>query len=170
MSTTEILPIPPTAMLKAVHDKMKEMFVRYNSLGPEAGWAKQALFHVIQDVLRNHMEIEEALFYPAVQGMKSDLAISVALKALKDHQQVRTLLEELKALSVENKPLDPKMGELQQCVFTHLQLEEGEIFPHARSMPPEALWKLSAEMEKLRDRLRGSSGSLDGPSEEQRPF
>jgi iron-sulfur cluster repair protein YtfE (RIC family) len=157
MTTTEILPIPPTATLKAVHDRMKELFARYNTLGPEAGWAKTGLYQVIQEVLHRHMEIEETLFYPTVQGIASGPAIAVVLKALKDHQQAKALLEELKVLSSENKPLDSKMSELQECVVTHLQLEEGEIFPHARSMPPEALSKLSAEMEKLRERLRGNS-------------
>jgi hemerythrin superfamily protein len=109
---------------------------------------------VIQEVLLVHLEIEETLFYPAVQDMKKELAMRAVLKALKDHQQVRTLLEELKALSSENRSLDPKMGELQHCVLSHLELEEAEIFPHARSLPTEVLWRHSAAMEKLRDRLR----------------
>ena len=125
---------------------------------------------MIQDVLHIHMEIEDTVFYPAVQSTKSDLAISVVSKAFKEHQQMKALLDELNALSAENKSLDAKMADLQQCVFSHFQLEEGEIFPSARSMPPEALRNLSAEMEKLRDRLRGSSGNLERPPGEPRPF
>jgi hemerythrin superfamily protein len=154
MNTTHILPIPPTAMLREVHDRIRELFTKYTVLGPDASWAKNGLFQVIQEVLLAHMEIEESLFYPLVQGQKSDLSVSVAMRALKDHQQVKDLLEALRRLSTENKALDPKMGELQECVFSHLTLEEGDVFPHARAMSPEALGKLSGEMEKLRDRLR----------------
>jgi hemerythrin superfamily protein len=154
MTSTQILPIPPTALLREVHDKIRGLFARYTTLAPDAGWAKNALFQVIQEVLLAHMEIEESLFYPLVQVMKSDLSSSVVMKALKDHQQVKDLLEDLRRLSTGNKALDPKMGELQECVFSHLSLEEGDVFPHVRAMSPEALGKLSVGMEKLRDRLR----------------
>ena len=45
------------------------------------------------------------------------------------------------------------MEELQKCVFAHLQVEEVEIFPQARLLPPETLQELAAAMEKLLDRL-----------------
>jgi hypothetical protein len=170
MSDTQILPNPPTAMLKAVHERMKELFARYDTLGPEAGWAKKGLYHVLEELLHIHMEIEEVLFYPAVESMKSELAISVVLRALKVHRQLKALLEELKALSLESKSLDSKMAELQACVLPHLLMEEREIFPHARAMPLETLHELSGEMEKLRVRLRESRGILGRLPGDQNPY
>jgi hemerythrin-like domain-containing protein len=155
MSTTQILPDPPTAMLKAVHGEIKELFAAYNSLRPEERTARKAVVQDLQELLRVHLQIEEALFYPAVQNMQSDLAIKVVMKALQDHRAIKGLLEELKALSLENQSLDLKMGELQECLFAHLQVEEAEIFLHARALPPETLGELGSEMEKLRDRLLG---------------
>jgi len=145
---------------------MKELFAGYNTLGPTEGRAKKGLFREIQEGLRIHLEIEEVLFYPAVESMKADLAISVVLKALQAHQKVKALLVELRALSSENKSLDAKMDDLQETVLSHLQAEETEIFPHARALPPETLRDLSAEMERLQNRLREDPGSPERPPEE----
>lgn len=156
MSDTQVLFDPPTALLKAVHDRMKELFDRYAALGPGSSWSKKGLFHVIRDILLAHMEIEEALFYPAIQAMSSDLAINSVMRALRDHEHLKALLEELAVLGAEEESLDAKVGDLERILFSHLQLEESEIFPHARMMPPELLRKLSIEMEKLREGLRKS--------------
>jgi len=161
MSNTHILPVPPTAMLKAVHNQMKELFARYAAMAPEETSAKKALFQELQEVFRIHLQIEEVLFYPAVQAMKAELAISTVLKALQARQRVKALLEELKALSAENKSLDGKMDELQHCVLAHLQVEELDIFPYARALPLETLRELSLEMEMLRDRLLKNGYGLE---------
>lgn len=154
MSDTQILPNPPTAMLKAVHNQIKELFARYGALGPEEWQAKRGIFHELQDGLRIHLEIEEVLFYPAVQSMKAALAINVVMKALQAHRKVKDILVELRALDSANQSLDDRMETLEECVLLHLQAEEKEIFPHARLLPAETLRELSAEMERLRDRLR----------------
>ena len=163
MSDTQILPNPPTAILKAAHLQMKELFARYNALRAEDRRAKKLLFHEIQEGLQIHLEIEEVLFYPAVQSMKADLAIRVVLKALQDHHKVKAFLGELGALDSENKSLDAKMSELQHCVLAHLEMEERDIFPQARVLTPETLQELSAEMETLRDRLLEDRRNLEPP-------
>lgn len=166
MTDTQILPNPPTAMLKVVHNQLKELFVRYHALGAEERSAKERLFQEIEELLGTHLEIEEILFYPAVQSMKMDLAINVVLRALQDHRKVKVLVEELRTLRAKHQSLDAKLAELQQCVLVHLEMEEGEIFPHARALPPEILQELSAEMEKLRDRLQEKRNSSKLPPEE----
>lgn len=158
MNETQIFPIPPTAMLKAVHIRMKELFAQYNGLGAEEWGAKRGVFHEIQEGLRIHLEIEEVLFYPAVQGMEADLAVSVVLKAIQAHRQVKTLLEELKALDSIDGSLDVTMADLQRCVLAHLEVEETDIFPHARALPVETQSELSHEMERHQDRLRKNPG------------
>ena len=158
MNETQIFPLPPTAMLKAVHLQMKDLFAQYNGLGAEEGEAKRGVFHEIQEGLRIHLEIEEVLFYPAVQGMQADLAVSVVLKAVQAHRQVKALLEQLRALDSIDGSLDVTMADLQRCVLSHLEVEETEIFPHARALPVETQRELSLEMEKLQDRLRKNPG------------
>jgi hemerythrin superfamily protein len=170
MSTTQILPTPPTAMLKAVHEEVKQLFARYDALGLNESRAKKEISQKIQELLEIHLEIEEVLFYPAIESIKADLAISIVLKALQAHRQVRALLVELRTLSSGNESLDAKMEDLEHCVLSHLHAEETEIFPHARILPPETLQELGTEMEKLRDRLRMKRGSPERPPETQNPF
>ncbi len=140
MTDTQILPEPPTARLKAVPQQIRELFGRYAALGPQEVPARKAVLREIQDLLRIHLEIEELVFYPAVQSMKADLAIGVVLKALQDHRKVKSLLDQLR-----------------ERVLTHLHVEEREIF--ARLLPPETLRELS--IEKLRDRLLGNQGDTE---------
>jgi hypothetical protein len=168
--TTDLLPIPPPAMLKAVHRQMKELFVRYDALGLHESQTKRALFREIEEGLGDQLQIEEVLFYPAVESMKSSLAIDVVLKALRAHRQVKALLVEMRVLIGENESLDGKMDELQLCVLAHLREEEMEIFPHARALPPEILLDLGIAMGKLRERLRDKRGTLEGRATTPDPF
>jgi iron-sulfur cluster repair protein YtfE (RIC family) len=159
MGDTQILPTPPTAILKAAHEQMKELFARYESLSLGVSRAKQGIFHELQEVLRIHLEIEEILFYPAVEGTRSMLAIDVVLKALQAHRHIRELLAELRTQCSGNLSLDAKMDELRKSVLPHVREEEAIIFPYVRLLPREALLDLGGKMRGLQDRLKGNGGN-----------
>lgn len=155
MSDTQILPTPPTALLKAAHAQVRELFVRYAVLGAGEERAKRELFMEIQQALFLHLKVEEVLFYPAVRTLSDELAILVVLRTLQEHLKVKDLLDELLALSSEHGPLDLKMAVLRDGVLEHFRLEEEQVFPCAKNLSEQEQRALSRDMERLRVRLLG---------------
>jgi iron-sulfur cluster repair protein YtfE (RIC family) len=141
-------------MFKAAHFQVRGLLARFDALGPEDGWTKNRLFTKIRQELDLQLKVEEVLSYPAVRKLDVESAQRVVRKALQDHDEIKSLLKELTELSAGNKSLDMKMNALRRCVLHHIELEESQVFPLLRTLPPETLQELSDEMEGLRDGLR----------------
>ena len=71
MSDTQILAPPPTALLKQAHDHVRDLFARFEGL-PDA--ERPEATRAIVEALQTHINIEEALFYPALLGWESESA------------------------------------------------------------------------------------------------
>ncbi len=137
MSDTQILAPPPTALLMAAHQRVRELLARYERLGPEQ---RPGAFREIRETLEIHLNVEEALFYPALLGWESESARRVVDKALEDHRRMKELLE------AGAEAID----DLRRFVHEHFDLEEDRVFPRARLLPYENQWELSRDMERLR--------------------
>jgi iron-sulfur cluster repair protein YtfE (RIC family) len=115
---------------------------------------KQNLFEQIQDELDVHAAIEEQIFYPAVQEGRSAEAKDMVLEALEEHKVVKTLLEEIAALTPADDEFDAKMKVLQENVEHHVDEEEKEMFPEAKKQLSEDIRnELGARMESRKEQL-----------------
>ena len=170
MKTIPVLRRSPTAILRAAQSQVRELLVRYDRLGRKEGPKKDNLFHQVRQVLGNLMEVEEAVFYPAVQRIPLDFSGRIVIRSLRDHGEMKALLKELTELSLEHRLLDQKMMMLQQCVLSHFELEESQIFTLSRTLPRETLQQLSGKMEELQERLRMTQRRPTPHRSEQNPL
>ena len=129
-------------ILKQDHQKVKELF-------HEATRGKD-LFDKINIELEIHAHIEETVFYPALE-QHEELKDMVA-EALGEHQEVKTLLEELEELGFESHDFGAKLQELMETVEHHVSEEEGEMFPKVREVFDEK------ELEELGNQLNSAKG------------
>jgi len=129
-------------ILKQDHQKVKELF-------HEATRGKD-LFDKINIELEIHAHIEETVFYPALE-QHEELKDMVA-EALGEHQEVKTLLEELEELGSESHDFGVKLQELMETVEHHVSEEEGEMFPKVREVFDEK------ELEELGSQLISAKG------------
>ena len=129
-------------ILKQDHQKVKELF-------HEATRGKD-LFDKINIELEIHAHIEETVFYPALE-QHEELKDMVA-EALGEHQEVKTLLEELEELGSESHDFGVKLQELMETVEHHVSEEEGEMFPKVREVFDEK------ELEELGNQLNSAKG------------
>jgi len=142
-----------TALLKRDHAAVKALFEEYEAAG-DAEQMKQNLFEQIQDELDVHAAIEEQIFYPAVQEGRSAEAKDMVLEALEEHKVVKTLLEEIAALTPADDEFDAKMKVLQENVEHHVDEEEKEMFPEAKKQLSEDIRnELGARMESRKEQL-----------------
>ena len=135
-------------LLKQDHAKVKELFEEIEDAADMSG--RKAIFEQIKNELETHSHIEESVFYPAMEKYQ-DLKDMVR-EALEEHQEVKTLLNEMESLSDEEE-FEAQLDELKDNVEHHAEEEEeGKMFPKVREL-------VSAnELEKLGVQLQTAKG------------
>ena len=135
-------------LLKQDHAKVKELFEEIEDAADMSG--RKAIFEQIKNELETHSHIEESVFYPAMEKYQ-DLKDMVR-EALEEHQEVKTLLNEMESLSDEEE-FEVQFDELKDNVEHHAEEEEeGKMFPKVREL-------VSAnELEKLAVQLQTAKG------------
>jgi len=102
-------PADALAMLKADHQKVRELFTHYEATPhPEAKWT------IVEDVcgeLEIHAQLEEQVFYRVIadQSAKGEW---LAQASLEDHQMLKHLLQELRVTGPQIRGFDAKVKAL----------------------------------------------------------
>jgi len=154
LRSAQIVRRVPSEILKTAQLEVTALFSRFDALGRGGSPGKRRLLHEVGQVLGIQLELEELFYYPAVQRMKGEFVRPSVRRALQDHAEVKALLKELTELGSEGRSLDLKVRALQNCVLSHFELEESQIFSYSETLPRKALHRVSVEMETHRERLR----------------
>lgn len=127
-------------MLEKDHQKVTELFQRFNGGGGLTGLVKRVTGNVpdrqrrqaadqICRELEVHTIIEEELFYPAVRALNDDRLNGMLAEAFKEHATVKQLVATIRSGTGVDSDLKSKMNELQSDVDHHVREEEHEMFP-----------------------------------------
>ena len=134
-------------LLKQDHAKVKELFEEAESADQNE---QKAIFNRIKTELEVHAQIEESVFYPAMQ--KFNELKEMVRESLEEHNKVKPLLKELDGLS-GGEDFDDKLEELMENVEHHAEEEEeGKMFPKVRELVS------ATELEKLGNQLQAAKG------------
>jgi hemerythrin-like domain-containing protein len=115
-------------MLKEDHDRVKEMFDRFERT---RGEAKERLASKICDELTLHTQLEEQLFYPAAREAIGDE--DLMNEAEVEHQSAKELIRQIRASSSSDPRYDAMVTVLGEYVKHHIKEEEGEMFKKVRA-------------------------------------
>jgi len=149
-STTLGQPEDAIAMLKADHQKVRDLFRHYETtMDPET--QRQIAQHVCTALVR-HAQLEETLFYPAFQAVTDDEGKLLVAEAVAAHQAVQELMDDLRDPDLEMEVFDARFLGLKDTVEAHIAAEENALFPFAA----EDLAHLLVEMQALHQRLTAS--------------
>jgi hemerythrin superfamily protein len=133
-------------LLKQDHAKVKELFEKAESADQNE---QKAIFNQIKTELEVHAQIEESVFYPAMQKF-NDLKEMVH-ESLEEHNKVKTLLKEMDGLSGED--FENKLQQLINNVEHHAEEEEeGKMFPKVRELVS------ATELENIGNQLQAAKG------------
>jgi hemerythrin superfamily protein len=149
MPHTRIRAVPATTILRDDHRRVQELLAEYEKI-EDAGAAdsKLELFLELRKELTIHAEIEEKVFYPAIESLKGQdpRAGARVRQALEEHEAVAVLLDELTDLQPEDDEFDAKVMELAERVTHHAEEEEEEMFPLFERLPKERQAEISEEL------------------------
>lgn len=138
-----------TDMIKMDHTHVFAVFHRYKSDTSPA--RKQALVRNACLALQVHAQLEEEIFYPALRAAAGDDA--VLDKSVPEHDTMRGLIEELRALPPEDERYDAAFHALMRSVIHHVADEESVLLPEAERVLGPQLGELGAQMTRRRLQL-----------------
>ena len=135
-------------LLKQDHQAVKSLFDQIDDA--EDAKQRKKLFDQIDTELNIHAHIEETVFYPEMQ--KIDELKEMVEEALEEHQEVKTLLEEIEGLDPENEQFSASLEELMENVEHHVAEEEDEMFAKVREQCDQAT------LDRLGEQLESAKG------------
>jgi len=143
----------PINLLKDDHRKVKELFRAYESAGEKAYQKKGTIAGQIFQELDVHAQIEEEIFYPAVQAKADQEGQTMVEEAEEEHHVVHVLLGELRTMDVQDEHFDAKMTVLIENVEHHIGEEEQEMLPDAKKTLGSELDQLGEQMAQRKQEL-----------------
>jgi hemerythrin-like domain-containing protein len=146
-------PVDAIAMLKADHQWVKDLFAQYKATSNPA--TKRMLAEYVFVELETHAQLEENIFYPAVNEGTDD-GPDLVKASVQDHETVQQLIQELQGMEHDTDAFEAKFHELIRNVEHHVEEEEAEMFPLAEQALAEDLDEISEEMQELKAELQGS--------------
>ena len=130
-------------LLKKDHKKVAQLF---KEIEAASGQTKKQLFARLKGELEVHAQVEERIFYPALENKEE--ARDITLEAYEEHKVVKDLLGELASNSAPEDEWDAKLKVLRENVEHHVEEEEGELFSKARqALSKKAIEQIGADME-----------------------
>src|SRR6185436_14435765 len=108
MSDTKLRVRKATAILREDHQNVKKLFSDFEELSDNAHQRRQDLFDEIKKELTLHTQIEEEIFYPAIEATDEEEAVELVREAHEEHKIVKTLIEELSEMTPDSDDFDAK--------------------------------------------------------------
>ena len=141
------------AMLKEDHRRVRDLFQEYEAATDPR--TKRELAEEVCTELETHAQLEEQIFYPAVNE-ESQEGPALVQEAIQEHQKVKGLIAVLREIGPDNQEFDAKFRELMQNVEHHVEEEETELFPLAEQELSEDLDQIKEEMQELKKDIMAS--------------
>jgi hemerythrin-like domain-containing protein len=130
-------------MLKEDHRKVQDIFKQFER-AEDTSEKKRLVDEALME-LEIHAQLEEEIFYPAVeQEVKPE--DDLMEEAEEEHHVAKLLMAELKRMRPQNKNYDAKFTVLAENVKHHIQEEETEMLPKAAELGSERMQELGEEM------------------------
>jgi hemerythrin superfamily protein len=153
MADTKIRTRKATSLLKEDHRKVKKLFAEFEKL-EESDTAEMArIFETVNRELTIHAQIEEEIFYPAIEKSDDDEAEELVLESHEEHRLVKQLLQELSGMTADDEQFCAKMKVLKDMVLHHAEEEESEIFPVFEDLDKEEQDRIAEQLQSRKNEL-----------------
>lgn len=120
-------------LLKTDHAKVSSIFKQIEATTDTP--TRKQLFTQVKQELDVHTHIEETILYPVLKQAAETREITE--EAYEEHQEAKDLLAELSATPVDSEEWGDLIVELKEAIEHHVEEEENEMFPKARTVLSE---------------------------------
>jgi hemerythrin-like domain-containing protein len=116
---------------------------------------KRTLAAQVFTELETHAQLEENIFYPAVNE-GTDAGPDLVKESVQEHEIVHQLIQELQGMAHDTDAFDAKFQELVDNVEYHVAEEEAAMFPLAEEELSEDLDEMMAGMQEMKADMHGA--------------
>ena len=141
------------AMLKADHQRVRDLVSQYEATNNQA--TKRTLAAQVFMELETHAQLEENIFYPAVNE-GTDEGPDLVKDSVQAHETVHQLIQELQGMEHGSDAFDTKFHALIRTVEHHVEEEESAMFPLAEQELSEDLDEIMEEMQEMKEDIQGA--------------
>lgn len=122
-------------LLDSDHKLVQKLFIQYETFREFSAPAadRQMLAERIFAALTVHTQIEEEIFYPAVQKATGDDALLDHAK--QEHKAAKDLIASIQGMDLAQENYDDSVEELAEAVMAHVMEERERVFLQARYSP-----------------------------------
>jgi iron-sulfur cluster repair protein YtfE (RIC family) len=135
-------------LLTADHRQVQALFQQY------ADTSDPYLKQIIAE-LTLHMLLEESIFYPAFAEQTDEEGKRLVCEALRDHQQLRELMETLEATD-DDAAFEARFDALRDHVEQHMEDEETTMFPQAAQVLVSHLEEITGLLQERKEQMLAS--------------
>lgn len=117
-------------VLRREHTRIEQLFLEFDALADCACAGRAALMREIDELVRRHIEMEEALIYRRMTD-SPDWADdrTTPLHSTEEHQLILHLLDEIARTECHLPIYSPRVHVLRDVLLHHIKEEEVYIFP-----------------------------------------
>src|SRR5581483_2650592 len=144
-----------TAMIREDHRKVEQLYQQYKDPNAQ-NKDKQSLAEQICRELEIHAQLEESIFYPAVQAKLGSTGTDLVKEAIKEHGTMKQYISQLCGHNLGKSEYDTTVHKMMKGVRHHVKEEEGEMLPEAEQHLDGELNRLGAEMQQKKQKLMSS--------------
>src|ERR1700745_1952547 len=139
-------------VLKADHKKIRDLFRKFQAAGDKAVKTKARIVGQIIELLTVHTYVENEVMYPEVCTLLPELKEDV-LESYEEHHVADVLCMELAGMPAGAERFDAKASVLIENVTHHIEEEEQDWFPKARSgLGRKHLQELGVKLERAQEK------------------
>lgn len=117
-------------VLRREHTRISQLFVEFDALSECACSGRKALMREMDDLVRRHIEMEEALIYQQLSSAREWTAgHGTPLHSEQEHHLVLHLLDEIAQTDCRSDEYVARVHVLSELLQQHIKEEEAHIFP-----------------------------------------
>lgn len=141
------------ALLRADHKHVSELFAKYE--GTRSLPTKRSLIAEICTELSVHAQVEEEIFYPAVQQALNDKVL--VPEATVEQATLKALIAQLEGAEPGGEMFEARVKVLSEYVKHHVKEEHTEMFPKAKASRLD-MAELGSRLAARKQQLLAASG------------
>jgi hemerythrin superfamily protein len=132
-----------TELLKEDHREVESLIAELEDGGDNQTFGK------LKNALTLHTEIEETIFYPAMEEFNE--SEDLVSDAYDEHDEVDGLLENMSGTDVQSEDFQELLAQLKQSIQHHVTEEENQLFPQAEELlGTETLEQMGSQMQQMK--------------------
>ena len=140
-------------LIKSDHRTVEQLYQRYHGLNGQPQ-QQQAIIQEICHELTIHAQLEEGIFYPAVERTLGKEGARLVQAALQEHADMKQAMSQLQASRFTGPECEQVFQEMMKGVQHHVQEEETEMLPQAQQRLGTESERLGTQMQQRKQELQ----------------